>query len=53
MKKFLCLLLAAVLTGLLILPCAAADTADFTDRSSIQNYNAVRMLADLGSARTS
>ena len=48
MKKFLCLLLAAVLAGLLILPCAAAEPTDFTDRSTIRNYNAVRMLADLG-----
>lgn len=47
MKKFLCLLLAAVLAGLLILPCAAAEPTDFTDRSTIRNYNAVRMLADL------
>ena len=48
MKKFLCLLLAAVLAGLLILPCAAAEPTDFTDRSTIRNYTAVRMLADLG-----
>jgi len=48
LKKFLCLLLAAVLAGLLILPCAAAEPTDFTDRSTIRNYNAVRMLADLG-----
>lgn len=47
MKKFLCLLLASVLAGLLILPCAAAEPTDFTDRSTIRNYNAVRMLADL------
>ena len=37
-----------MLAGLLILPCAAAEPTDFTDRSTIRNYNAVRMLADLG-----
>ncbi len=48
MKKILCVLLAAVLACSLVLPCAAADDAGFTDQSSIRNYNAVRMLYDLG-----
>lgn len=47
MKKLLCILLAAAMLCVLALPCAAADTTDFTDKSEIQNYNAVRMLADL------
>ena len=51
MKKFLCLLLAAVLAGLLILPCAAAEPTDFTDRSTIRNYNAVRMQIGRASCR--
>ena len=48
MKKMLCALLAAVLTLTLMLPCAAADFAGFTDQQEIKNNNAVRMLYDLG-----
>lgn len=48
MKKKLCALLAAVLTLTLMLPCAAADFAGFTDQQEIKNNNAVRMLYDLG-----
>lgn len=44
----LCALLAAVLTLTLMLPCAAADFAGFTDQQEIKNNNAVRMLYDLG-----
>ena len=40
----LCALLAAVLTLTLMLPCAAADFAGFTDQQEIKNNNAVRML---------
>lgn len=47
MKKLLCTLLAAVLCVLLALPCAAAQTTDFTDKQDIQNLNAVQMLTDL------
>lgn len=48
MKKLICVLLAAVLLGTLVLPCAAAESAAFTDQQEIENYNAVRMLYDLG-----
>ena len=48
LKKMLCALLAAVLTLTLMLPCAAADFAGFTDQQEIKNNNAVRMLYDLG-----
>ena len=48
MKKMLCALLAAVLALTLVLPCAAADSAGFTDQQDIKNNNAVRMLYDLG-----
>ena len=48
MKKLYCALLAAVLTITLLLPCAAADFAGFTDQQEIKNNNAVRMLYDLG-----
>lgn len=48
MKKYFCVLLAAVLVCLSVVPCAASDNAGFTDQSSIRNYNAVRMLYDLG-----
>lgn len=47
MKKLLCTLLAVVLLCLLALPCAAAQTTDFTDKQDIQNINAVQMLTDL------
>lgn len=46
-KKLLCVLLAAALCVVLALPCAAAETTDFTDKQDIQNRNAVQMLTDL------
>ena len=48
MKKLLCVLLAAVLSLTLMIPCAAAEFAGFTDQQEIKNINAVRMLCDLG-----
>ena len=48
MKKLLCVLLAAVLALTLMIPCAAAEFAGFTDQQEIKNINAVRMLCDLG-----
>ena len=48
LKKLLCVLLAAVLALTLMIPCAAAEFAGFTDQQEIKNINAVRMLCDLG-----
>lgn len=48
MKKLLCVLLAAALALTLMIPCAAAEFAGFTDQQEIKNINAVRMLCDLG-----
>ena len=50
LKKMLCALLAAVLTLTLMLPCAAADFAGFTDQQEIKNNNAVRMLTTSASS---
>lgn len=48
LKKLLYVLLAAVLALTLMIPCAAAEFAGFTDQQEIKNINAVRMLCDLG-----